>query len=138
VGERRRRLLLGAGVVLVVLLTVVRGPVMLAAAGAVVLAVAGYRLVEVTRPSRTDWAWGERPHHTVEYEGRMGVLATLVDPEGRDTDSPARLQRWFRQVAGGHLTPPPTGSPLAEYLAGPPRRLTLAEVDRLLTELDRP
>ena len=137
-GEQRRRLLLGAAAVLVVVLAVLRGPVVLAAAGAVVLAVAAYRLVEVSRPSRADWAWGERPRNAVEYEGRMGALAALVDPEGRDTDSPARLQRWFRQVAGGHRTAPPPGSPLADYLAGPPRRLTPAEVDRLLAELDRP
>lgn len=136
--EPRRRLLAAAGAVLVLVLTVVRGPVVLAAAGAVVLAVAAYRLLDVTRPTRTDWAWGARPGTAVEYEGRMGALATLVDPEGRDTDSPARLQRWFQQVAGGHLGAPVPGSPLADYLAGPPRRLTLPEVDRLLAELDRP
>ncbi len=126
------------GAALVLLLAVLRGPVVLAAAGAVVLAVAAYRLLEVSRPSRTDWSWGERPGAAAEYEGRMGALATLADPEGRDTDSPARLQRWFRQVAAGHTTAPATGSALAEYLTGPPRRLTLAEVDRLLSELDRP
>ncbi len=136
-GDRRRRLLLGVGAVLVVVLAVVRGPVVLAAAAAVVLVVAGYRLVEATRPSRTDWAWGERPGAAAEYEGRMGALAALVDPEGRDTDSPARLQRWFREVAGGHRGAPVAGTPLADYLAGPPRRLTPTEVDRLLGELDR-
>ncbi len=120
------------------MLAVVRGPVVLAAAGAVVLAVAAYRLLEATRPDRPDWAWGERPHAAVDYEGRMGALAALLDPDGRDTDSPARLQRWFRQVAGGHRTAPPPGTPLADYLAGPPRRLTVPEVDQLLAELDRP
>ena len=68
----------------------------------------------------------------------MGALAALVDAEGRDTDSPARLQRWFRQVAGGHLAAPTAEGSLATYLAGPPRRLTLPEVEDLLTELERP
>jgi hypothetical protein len=135
---RRRRVLLAVGAALVLALTVLRGPVVLAAAGAVVLAVAAYRLLDVSRPSRPDWTWGERAGTAVEYEGRMGALAALVDAEGRDTDSPARLQRWFRQVADGHLATPAAEGPLATYLAGPPRRLTLAEVEDLLTELERP
>lgn len=122
---------------LVLVLAVARGPVVLAAAGAVVLAVAAYLLLDVTRPSRPDWSWGERSSVAVEYEGRMGTLAALVDPEGRDVDSPARLQRWFRQLAARRVAAPDPGSALADYLAGPPRRLSLTEVDRLLTELDR-
>ena len=48
------------GAALVLALTVLRGPVVLAAAGAVVLAVAAYRLLDVSRPSRPDWTLGYR------------------------------------------------------------------------------
>ncbi len=122
------------------LLAVLRGPVVLAAASALVLAVAAYRAAETLHPNRPDWAWGQRAEPPVEYEGRMGTLAALVDPQGRDPDSPARLQRWFREVAGPHRphhgADPASSSPLGDYLLGPPRRLTRAEVERLLTELD--
>ncbi len=144
-GDRRRRLVVAVGAALVLVLTVLRGPVVLAAAAAVALAVAAYRMLEVTRPTRSDWAWGTQADPAVEYEGRMGSLAALVDPEGRDPDSPARLQRWFRQVASGRVgdrgaaaARDGASSALSDYLTGPPRRLTLAEVDRLLTDLDRP
>ncbi len=137
---RRRRVLLGVGAALVVVLTLVRGPVVLAAASAVVLAVLAWRVVDTVRPSRADWAWGRGDHSAVEYEGRLGALAALVDPAGRDPDSPARLQRWFREVAGrrhGSGAGDPAPSPLASYLAGPPRRLSPHEVDQLLTDLDQ-
>ncbi len=142
---RRRRLLLVGGAVIVLALTLLRGPVVLAAAAALVLAVAAYRLIGVARPSRSDWTWGTRADAAVEYEGRMGTLASLVDAEARHPDSPARLQHWFRHVASGRATRRRAysegvapSSALDDYLAGPPRRLTVAEVDRLLTELDRP
>jgi len=135
---RRRRLLLGIAAALVLLLTVVRGPVVLAAASAVALAVLAWRVLETLRPARADWAWGSGENQALDHEGRLGTLATLLDPHGRDTDSPARLQRWFRDVAGsrpGAVEPVPTR--LASYLAGPPRRLTTHEVDQLLTDLDQ-
>jgi hypothetical protein len=144
VGDPRRRGLLLVGVAVVVLgLTAARGPVVLAAAGAVVLAVAAYRVAEVIRPTRSDWR--STADVAVDYEGRLDALATLLDPDGRDPDSPARLQSWFRQVASGRAPrragEAPGGTPttpLADYLDGPPRRLTVADVDRLLTDLDRP
>jgi hypothetical protein len=136
---RRRRLLLAAAATAVVVLTLVRGPVVLAAASAVVLAVFAYRLAGTVRPSRPDWAWGERAR-TPADEGRLGALAGILDTDGRDPDSPARLQRWFRDVAGARRhagAQGPEAARLDSYLTGPPRRLTPAEVDQLLTDLDQ-
>lgn len=136
---KRRRLLLVAAAAAVLVLTLVRGPVVLAAASAVVLAVVAYRLLDTVRPSRPDWAWGDRSAPAAD-EGRLGTLAGLLDADGRDPDSPARLQRWFRHVAGARPragSADPASERLASYLAGPPRRLTPHEVDQLLTDLDQ-
>ncbi len=136
--HRRRRLLLAAAAAAVVVLTAVRGPVVLAAASGVVLAVLAWRVAGTVRPARADWAWGRGGDQGLDYEGRLGTLATLVDAHARDPDSPARLQRWFRDVAAARpAAAGPAPTRLASYLAGPPRRLTPHEVDQLLTDLDQ-
>jgi hypothetical protein len=139
VNDRRRRwLLLAVGAALVAL-SLARGPVVLAAASAVILAIVGYRLAGALRPARADWSWGTRSATAVATGGRMQALAALVDAERRDVDAPARMQQWFRRLAtdrGSIDSHSADSSALGTYLAGPPRRLAPQEVVRLLADLD--
>ena len=136
--SRRTWLLLGGGVVLVVVLTVTRGPVALLAASMVaVLAAFVLGLPPLLRSDGIDWDW--RPGGTDEISPEPGIanLRRLLDPAPGDTEAAARLHELVTALAADRSPHgPPTDSALGAYLAGPPKRLSPTEADAVITALE--
>ncbi len=135
---------LGAGLLLVVVLTVVRGPVALAALGtaAVVVTVLA-AAVPLQRPDGVDWDWLPGRAAEVPPEPGIATLRLLLDPSSGDTTAPERLQALVRAIAEDHPGGPidPAGGTagtgaLARYLSGPPRPLPLDEVEAVVADLE--
>ncbi|PKW28040.1 hypothetical protein [Phycicoccus duodecadis] len=134
---RARAGLAAGAVVLVVLLTLVRGPVVLQALAAAAVGVALIALVPVlVRRDDVDWAWFPRRADDVPPEPGIATLRRTLQPEPRDTGASERLHDIVTRIADDrapHGVPP---GPLATYLAAPPRPTSLEEVERLVTELE--
>jgi hypothetical protein len=127
-----------AVVLVVVLLTVARGPVaLLAAATVAVLTAFVLGLPPLLRPDGIDWDW--RPGGVEELRPEPGIanLYRLLEPAPTDTEAPVRLHELVTALAADrapHGVPP--GGALAAYLTSPPRRLSATETDTLITELE--
>ncbi len=132
---------IGSGLLLVLVLTVVRGPVALAALGtaAVVVTVLA-AVVPLQRPDGVDWDW--LPGRAAEVPPEPGIanLRMLLDPSSADTGAPARLQALVRAIAEdqpvGSSDPEHGTGALARYLSGPPRPLPLDEVEAVVADLE--
>lgn len=150
--ERRSssRSLLVAGVLLVVLVLAVllRGSTALLAAASVA-AVVGLLLAvtPLLRSDGIDWDWQPKGVDETPPEPGVARVRRLLDPSAADPEAPARLQSLVRVIAkdrvsaraGGLGEDAPAADPttaLARYLAGPPRLLDLAEVERVITDLE--
>ena len=131
-------LLLAGGVVVLAVATLLRGPVALLAAASVAVAV-GFVLAvpPLLRHDGIDWDWLPDRADEVPPEPGIATLRRLLAPTATDTGAPAQLQELVRAVAldrtAGHGV---SDGPLADYLAGPPRRLDLREVDTIVTALE--
>ncbi|HMM93853.1 hypothetical protein [Phycicoccus sp.] len=133
------------GLVLVAVLVVVRGPVALLALGtlAVVVTVLG-AVVPLQRADGVDWDWLPQRAQEPAPEPGIATLRRLLDPGPKDTEAPRQLHDLVGAIADDRLgRPPAAGSPapygsgdLGRYLAAPPRRLSRAEVETLVTELE--
>ncbi|MBM6399060.1 hypothetical protein [Phycicoccus sonneratiae] len=138
--SRRRRLALFAGLAAVLLaLTLARGLVVLAAAASIALVVCAVGAVlPLQRDDGVDWDWLPRRADEVPPEPGIGALRRLLAPNPKDTTAPAQLHELLRTLAeerhGGAAGRP--DGPLARYLASPPRRLTLAEAEDVLADLE--
>ena len=129
---------LAAGLVLLVLLTLLRGPVVLLAAGFLVLAaVAGLRLLPLLGRDPVDWDWFPDRADDLAPEPGVARLRRLVDPPATDTAASRQLQELVRAVATDRLgDAPPGDGPLARYLSAPPRRLAVDELEAVLDDLE--
>lgn len=132
-----------AGTLVVLLLIAVRGPVaLLAAACVLLLAAVVVGLVPLLGHDGIDWDW--QPGRADDVPPEPGIAATrrLLAPSERDTTADAELQALLRAIADDRLGPHPPAEgryghgALATYLAGPPRRLSLAEAERLVADLE--
>lgn len=136
-GPRARVGLAAAAVLVAVVLTLVRGPVVLQALAAAAVGVALIAFVPVlVRRDDVDWAWFPRRADDVPPEPGIATLRRTLQPGPRDTGAPERLHDVVTRIArdrAPHGVPP---GPLATYLAAPPRPTTLEEVERLVTELE--
>lgn len=135
---RRLLLALAAGLAVLVLLVVARGPVALLAA-ATLAVVTGLVLgvPPLLRHDGIDWDWRPELEQQSPPEPGIANLRRLLAPAQDDTAAPARLQDLVRAIAEDRATGElPTGSTLAAYLSTPPRRLSLDEADAVITELE--
>ncbi len=134
----RPLLLVGAGVLVIVLITIARGPVaLLAVASVAVLAGIVLAVPPLLQHDGIDWDW--LPDRAVEVPPEPGIanLRRLLAPEPGDTAAPGQLQQLVRAVAEDRAPDRAYGrGRLAAYLNAPPRPLDLAEADALITELE--
>ena len=128
------------GLLLVVLLTAVRGPVARVALGSLAVAVAGLAaVVPLLRSDGIDWDWLPRRADDLPPEPGIATLRRLLDPGERDTAAAGQLHALVRTSAeerSGRPVDPAGGGPVARYLAGPPRPLTLDEVEAVVADLE--
>lgn len=137
---RRLALFLGLAAVLVAL-TLARGLVVLAAAAGVALVVSALGAVlPLQRDDGVDWDWLPRRLDDTPPEPGIGALRRLLAPNRADTAAPAELHDLLRAIAAERAASTGTGvppdGPLARYLSAPPRRLTLAEAEDVLADLE--
>ena len=134
----RPLLLIGAGLVVLVLVVIARGPVALLAVASVAV-LAGFVLAvpPLMGHDGIDWDW--LPDRAVEVPPEPGIanLRRLLAPTAGDTAAPEQLQLLVRAIAtdraGGDAY---GGGHLAAYLSARPRVLDLAEADAVITELE--
>ncbi|NHA67285.1 hypothetical protein [Phycicoccus flavus] len=134
----RRTLALAGAVALVVVLTVLRGPVILLAAGTVGIVVGAVLvLLPLLRADPVDWDWRPDLEHDLPPEPGIAELHRTLAPTPRDTGAPARLHALVTVLAADR-SPHGVGGdgPLATYLAAPPRPLGLPEVERVVADLE--
>ena len=134
----RPLLLAGAGLVVLVLVVIARGPVALLAV-ATVAVIAGFVLAvpPLLGHDGLDWDW--LPDRAVEVPPEPGIanLRRLLAPTAGDTAAPEQLQLLVRAIAADRAEGDAYGrGRLAAYLDAPPRVLDLAEVDAVITELE--
>jgi hypothetical protein len=134
----RPLLLVGAGTVVIVLVTIARGPVaLLAVASVAVLTGIVLAVPPLLKPDGIDWDW--LPDRAVEVPAEPGIanLRRLLAPEPGDTAAPRQLQELVRAVAEDRAPDRSYGrGRLAAYLNAAPRLLDLAEADAVITELE--
>ena len=134
----RPLLLVGAGILVIVLVTIARGPVaLLAVASVAVLAGVVLAVPPLLKHDGIDWDW--LPDRAVEVPPEPGIanLRRLLAPEPGDTAAPGQLQQLVRAVADDRAPDRASGhGRLAAYLNAPPRLLDLAEADAVITELE--
>jgi hypothetical protein len=141
--SRRGLLLVGLGVPLVLALVALRGPVaLLAVASVAVLVSVVAGVVPLLRHDGLDWTWQPGRADEVPPEPGIGRLRRLLAPGERDTTADAQLQELVRALAQDRAGTAPVAAAdgrgaLTSYLAGPPRRLSLDEVEGVITELER-
>jgi hypothetical protein len=134
----RSLLLLAGGVLALGVVALLRGPVALLAAASVAVAV-GFVLAipPLLRHDGIDWDWLPDRADEVPPEPGIATLRRLLAPTATDTGAPAQLQELVRAVAEDRAAGRGVGDGLlADYLAGPPRRLDLREVDSIVTALE--
>jgi hypothetical protein len=134
----RPLLLIGAGVVVLVLVVIARGPVALLAV-ATVAVLTGFVLgvPPLMGHDGIDWDW--LPDRAVEVPPEPGIanLRRLLAPTAGDTAAPEQLQLLVRAIAADRADGDDYGhGRLAAYLAARPRTLDLAEADAVITELE--
>ena len=134
----RPLLLVGAGVVVLVLVAIARGPVALLAV-ATVAVLTGFVLAvpPLMGHDGIDWDW--LPDRAVEVPPEPGIanLRRLLAPTAGDTAAPEQLQLLVRAIATDRAGGDAYGEGrLAAYLAARPRVLDLAEADAVITELE--
>lgn len=135
---RRLPLLLAAGAVALVLVTVVRGPLVLLAGATVLVVVGLVGIVPLLRSDGVDWGWVPDRAQEVPPEPGIADLHRLLVADDRDTAAPERLRSLVRAIAqdrAGSLDRLPDG-PVSRYLAAPPTRVRLDEVERLVADLE--
>ena len=134
----RPPLLVGAGLVVIVLVTIARGPVaLLAVASVAVLVGIVLAVPPLLQHDGIDWDW--LPDRAVEVPPEPGIanLHRLLAPSTGDTAAPGQLQQLVRAVAEDRAPDGAYGrGRLAAYLKAPPRLLDLAEADAVITELE--
>jgi len=138
-GPGRRAWILAAAVVLVVtVLTLTRGPVTLVAVAMTALAVAlALGLPPLLRPDGVDWDWRPGRASEVRPEPGMATLQRLLTPSFDDKAAHAQLHEIVTSLAADRAPHGiPEGGLLAQYLGAPPRRLSAAEADTIITELE--
>lgn len=136
---RRPFVVAGALVAVVVLLTVARGSVALTAAATVaLLAAAVVGVPPLLKPDGIDWDWRPGGADEVRVEPGIANLRRLLSPAKGDDEAAVRLHELVAALAADRapLGPPRSGA-LADYLAAPPRRLSGAEADAVITELEQ-
>ena len=131
-------LLAAAGIVVLLLLVLARGPVALLAV-ATVAVLAGFVLAvpPLLRHDGIDWDW--LPGRAVEVPPEPGIanLRRLLAPTAGDTAAGEQLQRLVRAIAADRADGDAYGrGRLAAYLDAPPRVLDLAEAEAVITELE--
>lgn len=133
----RVALLVVFGVVLV-LLTAVRGPiVLLAAASVAVIVTAVAYLLPLQRNDGIDWDWLPRRADDVAPEPGVAALRRTLAPGELDTGAAGRLHDLVGAIARERAPHGDIGpGPLATYLDAPPRRLGLDEVEVLVAALE--
>ncbi|MGB7817517.1 MAG: hypothetical protein WBL35_02105, partial [Ornithinibacter sp.] len=104
-------------------------------------------VLPLLRDDGVDWGWRPDLRDEVAPEPGIATLRGLLAPAVPSAETDRRLQdlvraiaddrlaarsRWHPGTAGG-TDPAPA---LASYLAGPPRRLDLAEIDQIVTDLE--
>jgi hypothetical protein len=134
----RPLLLAGAGLVVLVLVVIARGPVALLAVASVAV-LAGFVLAvpPLLGHDGIDWDW--LPDRAVEVPPEPGIanLRRLLAPTAGDTAAPEQLQLLVRAIAADRADGDDYGhGRLAAYLAARPRTLDLAEADAVITELE--
>jgi hypothetical protein len=134
----RPLLLIGAGVVVLVLVVIARGPVALLAV-ATVAVLTGFVLAvpPLMGHDGIDWDW--LPDRAVEVPPEPGIanLRRLLAPTAGDTAAPEQLQLLVRAIATDRAGGDALGEGrLAAYLSARPRVLDLAEADAVITELE--
>ncbi|WP_249138587.1 hypothetical protein [Phycicoccus avicenniae] len=135
---RSRRLvgLLAAAGVAVVVLTAVRGVVVLLAVASLLLAAAvGLGLLPLLRRDDVDWDWLPGRAEAPTPEPGLARLHRLVAPSATDTTADRELHDLVGTLADERGATGRPG-PLADYLAGPPRRLDLAALEAVVDDLD--
>ncbi len=134
----RPLLLVGAGLVVIVLVTIARGPVTLVAvASAAVLVGIVLAVPPLLQHYGIDWDW--LPDRAVEVPSEPGIanLRRLLAPEPGDTAAPEQLQLLVRTIAADRADGEAYGhGRLAAYLAARPRVLDLTEAEAVITELE--
>ena len=143
VAEAERRgtwplFLAGGGLVVLVLLSLARGPVaLLAAASVAVLAGVVLAIPPLLKHDGIDWDWLPGQAADVPPEPGIANLQRLLAPSSGDTAAPERLQQLVRAIADDRAGHGGYGSGrLATYLERPPRTLDLAEAETLIAELE--
>ena len=134
----RPLLLAGAGLVVLVLVVIARGPVALLAV-ATVAVIAGFVLAvpPLMGHDGIDWDWLPDRAADVPPEPGIANLRRLLAPTAGDTAAPEQLQLLVRAIAADRAEGDAYGrGRLAAYLDAPPRVLDLAEVDAVITELE--
>ena len=134
----RPLLLVGAGLVVIVLVTIARGPVTLVAvASAAVLVGIVLAVPPLMRHDGIDWDWLPDRVADVPPEPGIANLRRLLAPTTGDTAAPEQLQQLVRAIAAERAGGEAFGhGRLAAYLAARPRVLDLAEADAVITELE--
>lgn len=134
----RPLLLAGAGLVVLVLVVIARGPVaLLAVASVAVLAGFVMAVPPLLGHDGIDWDW--LPDRSVEVPPEPGIanLRRLLAPTDGDTAASEQLQLLVRAIAADRADGDDYGhGRLAAYLAARPRTLDLAEADAVITELE--
>ena len=134
----RPLVLAGAGVVVLVLVSIARGPVALLAAASVAV-IAGFVLAvpPLLRHDGIDWDWLPDRAQEVPPEPGIANLRRLLAPSTGDTAAPAQLQELVRAIADDRADAGQYGGGrLAGYLGAPPRALGLTEAEAVITELE--
>jgi len=134
----RPLVLAGAGVVVLVLVSIARGPVALLAAASVAV-IAGFVLAvpPLLRHDGIDWDW--LPDRALDVPPEPGIanLRRLLAPSPGDTAAPEQLQQLVRAIADDRADAGQYGNGrLAAYLAAPPRALGPTEAAAVITELE--
>lgn len=130
-----------------VLAVALRGSVaLLAVASAAAVIGLLLSVVPLLRDDGIDWDWQPGRADEIPPEPGVGRLRLLLDPSPSDPHAGERLQDLVRAIASDRAAR--AGSPgedsmatdestaLGRYLAGAPRRLDLAEAERVITELE--
>lgn len=134
----RARVLLVVGAVLVVLLTAVRGPVVVLAVSSLLLAAGlGLGLLPLLRRDDLAWDWLPGARDEVATEPELARLERLVRSASGNADAAFALQDLVRAIALDRSRGrPPADGPLATYLDSVPAHLDLAEVEELIDRLE--
>jgi hypothetical protein len=137
---RDRRVLLAvlAAAVVLVLLTVSRGPVALLAAATLAVGTGALlALPPLLRHDGIDWRW--RPGRTDDLPPEPGIarLRRLVRPAPGDLSAAAELQDLVRTIAEDRSrTGAPVPGRLSAYLSAPARTPDLGQLEALVTDLE--